>query len=70
MVTEKQSSIKDLKKKLRSYLRQESTIYFHIEDRLRHNLATDAALESKAEYFDKEITKLQKQIRTMEESMA
>ncbi len=68
-VLEKESYLKSLKRKLNSYLRHESTVYFKIEERLKHNLSTDAVLESKANFYDIEITKLQKEIKELQGDM-
>ena len=68
-VLEKESYLKSLKRKLNSYLRHESTVYFKMEERLKKNLSTDVVLESKASFYDTEITKLQKEIKELQGDM-
>ena len=61
--------LKQLKRKLNRYLKQESTLYFKMEKLIRQNLDINPEMESKAKFFNKEITQLQKEIKELQEDM-
>lgn len=65
----KETYLRDLKKKLKRYLRHESTVAFRIEEAYKRNLQVDSVLESKANFYDEEITKLQTEIKELERDM-
>lgn len=66
---DKTTRIKQLKKKLNRYLKQESTLYFKIEKLNKQNLKPDPEMKSKARFFNTEITNLQNEIKELQEDM-